>query len=75
MFPLGQKAKQLLRLHALLQGSAEPLGPVAMSPLTNSACPWTLVAQQRADVNVFITDVEFSMESELLLKVSRRSFG
>lgn len=35
--PLGQKATQLPRLPALLQGSVEPPGPVATSPFT-----WTL---------------------------------
>lgn len=73
--PLGQKAKQLLHLHVLLQGSAELPGPVTPSPLTNSACPQTLVDQQRADVNALITGTEFSKESELLLNISRQSWG
>lgn len=75
MFPLARRPSSSCAWHGLLQGSAEPQGPVATSPRTNSACPCTLVAQQRAEVNALITGTEFSKESELLLNGSRQSFG
>lgn len=75
VFPLATRPSSSCAWHGLLQGSAEPQGPVATSPRTNSACPCTLVAQQRAEVNALITGTEFSKESELLLNVSRQSFG
>lgn len=63
VFPLARRSS-CSALACTAQGSTEPLGPVATSPLASSFFPWTLMAQQRADINVVIAGNGFSEEAE-----------